>query len=301
MRFICDLNYGGRNDGAFAEIQRVAESGHNRNPQPGNGRKNLVRDVWCRFCMALLAAFAAGMTGCSTPPSNETAFAAPTQLTATLADPIDIDLTWKDNATAEAGYFVEYNPEANGQFDIIAALPPNTTTYRHPHLLPRTRFVYRVVPFFGLASNAAGIKTGKENPQQSPNTSETPEVGLPKKTIKESIRSMKTFAAAAPTGLQATLIPPAGVKLNWTDHASDADGYLVEIKPGWSRDFKVSAFLPSGTTSLTTYGLPSETKFTFRVRAFFYGQPSNLAAQSTGGNLLSGPGPWIKSTPANNP
>jgi len=251
-----------------------------------------------RLCMALLPLIATGLTGCSTPQSDGKAFAAPTQLTARLADPIDIDLAWKDNATEAAGYFVEYSPDANGNFVIITALPPNATTYRHPHLLPQTRFVYRVVPFFGPASNTAEIKTGKQGSQQSPSTSETPEASPLETKVKKSIRSMKTFTAAAPTGLRATLIPPAGVRLNWTDHASDADGYLIEIKPGWSRDFKVSAILPQGTTSLTSYDFPFETKFTFRVRAFFYGQSSNLAGQTTGEDSAIDAGPWIKASPA---
>jgi hypothetical protein len=242
----------------------------------------------------LLVAAATGLAGCRTPPSNETAFAAPTQLTAVLAGPTDIDLRWNDNASGAAGYFVEYQPEADESFIIITALSPDATAYRHPHLLPRTRFVYRIVPFFGPASNIAEIKTEKEG-------SETREAVPLETKIKKSIRDMKTFAAAEPTGLRATFVPPNGVTLTWTDHASDADGYLVEIKPEWSRDYKVSAFLPHGTASLTSYGLPFETKFTFRVRAFFYGPPSNLAAQTTGNSPLPGAASGSKSTSANNP
>jgi len=238
--------------------------------------------------MALLVSAAAGLTGCSTPQSNEKAFAPPTQLTTTLVDPIDIDLRWKDNATDAAGYFVEYSPEANNEFVIIAAQPPNATTYLHPHLLPRTRFVYRIVPFFGPASNTAEIKTGKKGAQQSPTPAEIADTNSPEAGIKKSIRSPATFAVAAPADLRATLIPPAGVKLDWIDHASDADGYLLEIKPEWSHYFKVSAVLPPHTTTLTSYGFPSDTKFTFRVRAFFYGQPSNLARQTTGEDTSSG-------------
>ncbi|HUB87480.1 MAG TPA: fibronectin type III domain-containing protein [Verrucomicrobiae bacterium] len=244
----------------------------------------------------------AGIAGCSTtPPSDTKAFAAPTQLTAKLVDPIDIELTWKNNASAKPGYFVEYSPEDNSQFDIIAALPPGATTYLHPHLLPHTRFVFRVVPFFGPASNIAEIKTGKEGPQQPPTAAEIADTNSPDAGIKKSLRSMATFVKAAPTDLRATLIPPAGVKLDWVDHASDADGYLLEIKPEWSRDFKVSAFLPPHTTTLTSYGFPPNTKFTFRVRAFFYGQPSNLAEQTTGNDPSLGPGTWIKSEPPSHP
>lgn len=245
-----------------------------------------------RYRILLMALIAACLAGCSTPnsapvppkPAPEagagTPFAAPTDLTATLADPIDIDLKWKDNASNEAGYFVEYSPDANNEFVIITALPPNSTTYRHPHLLPHTRFVFRVVPFFGDASNVASITTGKQGPQQPPPMEKPSSPAAP--SGKFSLRSVSTAAQAAPTNLTATLIPPAGVELRWQDHASDADGYLVEIKPEWDSAFKASIFLKPGSSSLISYGFPFETKFSMRVRAFVYGQPSNQAEQTTG-------------------
>ena len=235
----------------------------------------------------LIAAVAFGLAGCATLTAEKAAtktvegapYAAPTDLTATLVDPINIDLKWRDNASNEAGYFVEYSPEANNDYAIIEALPPDSTSYRHPRLLPHTRFVYRIVPFFGEASNIVSITTGKEGPQQPP-PAEKP---APASTeAKYSLHSAATAAQAAPTDLTATLVPPAGVELKWKDHASDADGYIVEIKPQWGSNFKVSIFLKPGTESLISYGFPFETKFSFRVRAFIYGQPSNLAEQTTG-------------------
>ena len=261
------------------------------------------------LCNVLVAVATGGLLGCSSSRSegrnanaaDATAFATPTKLSARLVDPINIDLQWKDNATAEAGYFVEYSPEANNEFIIIEALPPGTTHYRHPHLLPQTRFVYRVRPYFGPASNAAVVQTGKEGPQQAPGPELLKEAPPAETESKKSIRSIRTAAEAAPTDLTATLIPPAGVKLLWKDHASDEDGYLLEIKPEWGSEFRVSAFLASNTTSLVTYNFPFESKFTLRVRAFFYGEPSNLAEQTTGVDPSLGSGPWIKTEPPQNP
>ena len=243
---------------------------------------------------------ALAMAGCRTAPLTDAqAFAAPTGLTAKLATPLDIDLKWKDNARNEAGYFVEYSPEANDDYVIIEAVTPNTTTYRHPHLLPNTRFVFRVVPFFGPASGSAAIVTGKQGPQQNPPDSltNTP----PDDGVKVSIRSMATFAQAAPTDFKATLIPPAGAKLEWKNHASDADGILLEIKPPWSKRFIPSAFLSSNQTSQITYNFPFDTKFELRVRPFFYGKPSNLAEQTTGSDPTMGAGSWIRSDVPQNP
>lgn len=245
---------------------------------------------------AVLIFVAAVVAGCSTTPvSNENAFAAPTHLTATLATPIDIDLKWQDNAANEAGYLVEYSPYANDEFDTITALPPDSTKYRHPHLMPHTRFVFRVRPFFGPASNTAEIKTGGAGEQQPPTIGQMADTNSPSAGFKVSIRSMKTFAQAAPTDLRATLIPPAGVKLDWTDHASDADGYLLEIKPEWDSKFKPSAVFPPHMTTITSYNFPRNSKFTFRVRPFFYGRPSNPAEQTTGGDPEMKSGTWIKS------
>jgi hypothetical protein len=237
--------------------------------------------------LALLLAALFPFSGCATvrpvtarAPEPGMPFAAATELTATLVDPVNITLSWQDNSSNEAGYFVEYSPNADGDFVIIEALPPNATRYRHVHLLPHTRFVYRVRPFFGEASNAAEFTTGKDSPQQTADPA--PSLETESALQLASLRSTKTITAAAPTNLLAVLVPPAGVKLQWHNHASDADGYVFEIKPPWDATFKVSGFLKPDTRSLVTYGFPFETRFAIRVRAFFYGPPSNVAEQTTG-------------------
>jgi hypothetical protein len=249
-----------------------------------NSMNRLLNNFWLMTFILL----ACGLPGCSRSqkPANpdEAAFAAPTDLTATLADPINIDLKWKGNATREAGYLVEYSPNGDNEFITVAAVPANVTAYRHPNLMPQTRFVFRVLPFFGEASNVAEITTGKKGPQQAPGKEMPPKAAAAAAPteIRYSIKSASTLAQAAPTGLKATLIPPAGVKLEWKDHAKDEDGYLVEIKSDPNSDFKVSDFLDPGATSLITYGLPNDSKVSFRVRAFFYGTPSNVAEKTTG-------------------
>ncbi len=256
------------------------------------------------FGWSMAALAIAGLAGCSAPKAGNAdskAFAPPTDLTARLLDPINIELRWKDNAKAEAGYFVEYSPNANDEYVVIEALPANSTRFHHAHLLPETRFVYRVRPYFGKPSNTASITTGKSGPQQGP----TPEMltNAPPGNAGPlvSLRSAATMDAAAPTDLTATLIPPAGVSLHWKNHAADADGCLLEIKPEWDSQFKPSAFLESNTTSLVTYNFPAESKFTFRVREFFYGKPSNLAEQTTGKDPSLGPGKFIQYDPSPKP
>jgi hypothetical protein len=240
-----------------------------------------------------------GALGCSEPKPAASAgpgpFAAPTELTATLTTPLDIELRWKDNATHEGGYFVEGyyvgHAPTSQEFVIIESVPPDTTSYRHTKLLPETRFIYRVRPFFGRASNAAEIVTGKEGP---------PQVTVPEPTraapaagaVRASLRSVETEALAAPTDFRATLLPPTGVKLEWKDHAGNEDEYLIEVRSPDGEGFKPSTFEPADTTSWVSYNFDPESRFAFRVRAFVYGEPSNVVELTTGTDPSMPPGKW---------
>ncbi len=221
------------------------------------------------------------------PASGPRAYGVASDLTATLLDPLNIELRWKDDATNEGGYFVEgyfvgAAPSSSEEFLLIDVLPPDTTSYRHTKLLPETRFVYRVRPFFGHPSNVAEVVTGKEGPPQS-GVPETHEQAKPRPgEFQTSLKSADTERLAAPTDLHARLVPPAGVQLDWRDHATDEDGYLVEIKAGWSEEFHASMSEAPNTTSVVSYNFPFETKFAFRVRAFVYGEPSKVVEQTTG-------------------
>jgi hypothetical protein len=241
--------------------------------------------------------------GCAAPvpeskPAAATApgpFAAPTELAATLLTPLDIELRWKDNATNEGGYFVEGyyvgHAPTSQEFVIIESVPPDTTSYRHTKLLPETRFVYRVRPFFGRASSAAEIVTGKEGPPQvtvPEPTRATPVAGA----VRASLRSVETEALAAPTDFRATLLPPTGVKLEWKDHAGNEDEYLIEVRSPDSEGFKPSTFEPADTTAWVSYNFDPESRFVFRVRAFVYGEPSNAVELTTGTDPSMPPGKW---------
>src|SRR5690349_150942 len=129
-----------------------------------------------KFLLPGLAAFfvfglATGWTAESgkTHAATGAAFAAPSQLTATLVLTNSIDLRWKNNATELAGNWVEFTTPGDEYVKLEAAWP-EVTTFRHPDLAPETKFIYRIVPFFGKPSKAAGIMTGKAPPEGTPDT-----------------------------------------------------------------------------------------------------------------------------------
>jgi hypothetical protein len=252
MGFICALTYGGkREEGVLAEFIQAGQPA-----APGVPNQRI----------------------------DERIAAVPIALTATRVGPLDIELRWKDSAATEAGYFVEgyfLGPEDSTprEFVLVDVLPPDTTRYRHGRLLPETRFFYRVRPFFGAPSNVAEIATGREGPQS---TLAERRASAPTRAGEGPSLRSAAAARAAPSDLQATLIPPAGVRLDWRDHAGDEDEYLVEVRQEGTADFEASAFLERDATSLTTYDFPFESRVAFRVRALVYGPPSNVAEQTTG-------------------
>lgn len=217
-------------------------------------------------------------------------FAAPADLRATLIDPLNVVLEWKDRATHARGYFVEYRMYRDEEFVILGTVPPHAPRFRHENLAPETRFTYRVRPFFGCTSPAATIKTGKTSSvvATEPDWAAPQREPAPMIALRKSIRSTTTATDAAPAALVATLVRDTGVKLTWRDRADDEDGYIVEIKLATDPEYRVCALLEPDTISFGLTGLPAETECAFRVRAFFYGEPSNLAEQKTG---ASGPAP----------
>src|SRR5205814_2833748 len=99
---------------------------------------------------------------------------------------------------------------------------------------------------------------------------------------KRSIRDPGTAAAAAPTDLHATVRDANGIGFTWTDHATDEDGFLLEVRAAGAADFSVAAVLDPDVSAFGLVTLPDEKHASYRVRAFCYGPSSNLARQATG-------------------
>ncbi|MFI2367765.1 hypothetical protein [Streptomyces sp. NPDC018833] len=78
-------------------------------------------------------------------------------LRAVLASPIDIDLTWSVGDGDAAGHVLEFATEEGGPYTVRRYFPPGVTAYRHPDLMPRTPFFYRLRAFHGPASGAVGV------------------------------------------------------------------------------------------------------------------------------------------------
>jgi hypothetical protein len=229
----------------------------------------------------------AGLAGCSTPPPKVASGPEPsTQLAATLVSPTDITLEWKGHEPDAAGRIVEFATEPHGKYTILQFLPPHQTTFTHPNLMPETPFYYRLRPFYGSASPSVQIALPEgplnEKAQKDDHEWASPRTVPGAPVMKQPIRNVSTAGAAAPTDLKATVMHANGIKFTWTDHASDEEGYLLEVKPEGSSDFGAAAVLDPDINSFGLITLPNEKKASFRVRAFYYGKSSNVAHQMTG-------------------
>ena len=231
---------------------------------------------------AAAAAAAVALTACARPgPDPSRAFASPGRLTATLVDAATVELRWSRRATADGGTWIELATPGD-DFVKVEAVAPEVTSFRDAQLAPGTTFLFRLAPFFGRPSPVVAVTTGPA-PRDPPSEAEgplDPAPAQPSAAPAVSIRSLATFAAAAPAELTAARSSPTSVELRWSDHASDEDGYLVEVG-GDPRDLAIAALLPPDTTSFRKIELPAESIVYLRVRAFFDGAPSPAVSIAT--------------------
>jgi hypothetical protein len=226
------------------------------------------------------------LAGCSPTPRTGTDSTAAVTLTATLVSPTDITLRWKGGEPDAAADSVEYATAPGGPYTILQFLPLSETTYDHRDLMPETAFYYRIRPVFGPASTAVRVELPPGAFDDAAQTGDgewaKPRVDRRGPVVAQPIRNAASAAAAAPTDLNATVMDPDSIKFTWTDHASDEEGYMLEVKADGSPGFAVAAVLDPDINSVGLVTLSSEKRASYRVRAFYYGKPSNVAHQTAG-------------------
>jgi hypothetical protein len=185
--------------------------------------------------------------------------------TATLTDPVNVELSWPDDDPDAAGRIVEYTTDPHGDYTILRFLPPRQTSYRHPDLIPETRFYYRIRPFYGAVSDTVTVSGAAGSGSAGPT--------VPLRTGGQ---------AAAPAAFRAEPAAEEMVRFSWADRSSDEDGFLVEIRKPGAPDFVPVEMSDPGTTSAGLASLPGEEGSSYRLRAFYYGPASPVLDRTTG-------------------
>jgi len=175
----------------------------------------------------------------------------------------DVTLTW---AGQHDDVIVEFATEPGGQYTILGFVPESEHEYVHPDLMPATTFYYRVRPIEGPTSNVATAIPATDRVEG--------EDWLVPRTVPDD------RAAPTPGGKPANLlIESVGTekyRLTWTDNSTDEAGFLVERKAG--KEFEVAFVVDP---NIDYVGLTDERADTFRVRAFHYGEMSNVVSERT--------------------
>lgn len=219
------------------------------------------------------------------------------QLTVKQISPLDALLTWQASPGSPGGYIVEYINHPTDEWVILSFVSPGRNTFTHPRLAPHTPYRYRVRPFFGPTSKpvevtiAAGLSDqayaeAYAQPEDyswaPPRTRSAPNESV---LARNPIKPPATAARAAPVDLRAEIVKTtvSGFQLTWNDRSTDEEGFLLEqLGPG--SDFTVVAVVEP---NINTFGWalePPVRKASFRVRAYYYGSPSNVVSIVTGTN-----------------
>jgi hypothetical protein len=175
----------------------------------------------------------------------------------------DVTLAWEGH---QGDVVVEFATEPDGRYTTLAFLPRSQHSYVHPDLMPATTFHYRVRPIDGPASDVATAVPATERvegedwlvPRTVPDPRAAPERG------------------GAPANLRIENVGTDQLRLTWTDNSTDEAGFLVEHQVG--DDFEVVFVVDP---DINYAGLVAPAADTYRVRAFRYGEMSNVVSERT--------------------
>jgi parallel beta-helix repeat protein len=179
----------------------------------------------------------------TTLPSPVTAPAAPSNLSATAASSIAINLTWTDTSSNEEGFKIERSTSAGSGFAVIATVAANVANYSDSNLTSSTTYYYRV-----KAYNSAG---------ESAYTA----------MVSTATQAPPLTAPAAPTSLVISSATSTLINLSWTDNSSDETGFKVE-KSADGTTFAQLATVGANVVAYSDTGLTALTTYYYRVRAY---------------------------------
>ncbi len=179
------------------------------------------------------------LTWTFSPPSTS-APSAPTKLSAAAASGTQINLSWTDNSSSEAGFVIMRATGTSTTYTQAGVTGANITTFSDSGLVPNTQYTYEV-----YATNNSGNSA----------MSNTASVTTP-------------VPPATPTNAMATTITTTSIAMSWTDNANNETGYNILRKATTASNFSQIASLPANTTTYTDTGLTAGTSYDYHIQAY---------------------------------
>ncbi|NDP22002.1 MAG: PQQ-binding-like beta-propeller repeat protein [Paludibacter sp.] len=183
--------------------------------------------------------------------------AVPTNLVSPSNSPISIE--WTDNATNEAGYYIERKTNS-GNFNNIATVGANITQYVDNATMLDSVYTYRVCAYLGSVISSYSNSIIVNAPIKLP---------------------------VAPTGL--TAVATSGlleIKLAWADNADNESGYDIYFKEVSGTDYVKTSSYPANYTSVTLTNSGKQ-RFNENITYNFYIVASNASGESPKSNVVT--------------
>lgn len=188
------------------------------------------------------------------PPGSSTIPTAPSNLVATANGARTINLVWDDNADNERSQEI-WRKTTGGTFTKVGSVAPNVESYSDTWLQGSTTYTYKI-----LAVNTRGTSESNE----ASATTDAPPV-----------------APVAPSELTATAIDSGTIDLEWTDNATNEDGFLVYRAGVAGGPYTKIATVRPGATAYRDGGLPANTEFFYVVSAYNAGGESSYSNEAS--------------------
>ncbi|HKO62497.1 MAG TPA: fibronectin type III domain-containing protein [Pyrinomonadaceae bacterium] len=170
-------------------------------------------------------------------------FGAPGNLVAVGVSNQQIDLTWQDNSTIEAGFKL-YRSADNITFSRIATLDANVTSFSNTGRSASTTYYYKIFAFYGSANTAYS------------------------NTASATTLAPATVKPATPSNLAAVALSPTQIKLTWTDNANNETGVRVYRSLDGVTFTEITKINLVNVNTFTNTGLTSNTTYYYRLRSY---------------------------------
>jgi uncharacterized protein len=191
-----------------------------------------MKKTYVLIIMVLLSCFAVSTAGAASIPS------APSALEAEAVSSYEMLLTWEDNSDNESGFKIQ-RKKSGGEYSLVDIIGKDNTDYTDTGLTYDTKYYYRIWAYNSVGdsvySNEASATTG-DSPDK-------------------------------PTDLAVTAISSSQVELTWEDNSDDENGFIIERKRSDGSYLQI-ATVGKNDTNYTNTGLSSDTKYSYRVRAY---------------------------------
>lgn len=164
--------------------------------------------------------------------------AAPSDLVVTGVGARWADLAWRDNSNNETEFRIAISVDGSN-WDNLAVLAPNTTTYRANDLQPNRRYWFKVRSANGMGRSDFSNVVSADTPGELP---------------------------AAPSELRAGNVQPRSLRLTWRDNSNNENEFRVVMSTD-GVNFDRIATVAANATSYSVTGLRTNTRYWFMVRA----------------------------------